>query len=118
MDYALRDRCNPCARTAWDARLSDESSFTQGRAVSRDQPPPDDSLAHHVAAALKRARDELLQRMARIGLTPERGWRVKEELRHTLEGTEWILSPIHMREASPQLEERVLIDGDGRLVSR
>jgi hypothetical protein len=71
-----------------------------------------------VSAALKRARENLLDRMARMGLTPERGWRVKEELRHTLEGTEWILSPIHLRESSPPLEERVLIDAEGRPVSR
>lgn len=70
-----------------------------------------------VTRALRRARERLLARMARLGLEPDGGWRVKEELRHSLHGTEWILSPIHLREPSPELEERVRIDGSGRLVA-
>jgi len=76
-----------------------------------------DHLTHHIARALERARDALLERMLRAGLTPESGWRVKEELRHTLQGTEWILSPIHLRELPPALEERVRIDAEGRLLA-
>lgn len=73
-------------------------------------------LTQLVASALRRAHDRLLARMADIGLDAQRGWRVKEELRETLGGTEWILSPIHLREPSPEIEERVCIDGSGRLV--
>lgn len=74
-------------------------------------------LTFLVTRALRRARDRLLARMADIGLDAERGWRVKEELREVLGGTEWILSPIHLREPSPDLEERVCIDESGRLVA-
>jgi hypothetical protein len=74
-------------------------------------------LTHLVTRALRRARDRLHARMAEMGLAPERGWRVKEELRETRGGTEWILSPIHLREPSPQIEERVCIDEAGRLVA-
>ena len=73
-------------------------------------------LTHRVAHALRAARDRLLARMSELGLDPEAGWRVKEELRHTLEGTEYVLSPIHLRRESPALEERVRIDESGRLV--
>ena len=75
-------------------------------------------LTHLVVRALRRAHDRLLARMADMGLHAERGWRVKEELRETLGGTEWILSPIHLREPSPHLEERVCIDESGRLVAQ
>ena len=75
-----------------------------------------DHLTLHVARALQRARDALLTRMVSAGLTAQAGWRIKEELRHSLHGTEWILSPIHLREAAPALEERVRIDAEGRLV--
>ena len=74
-------------------------------------------LTHLIAHALRRARDRLLERMSTIGLHAESGWHVNEELRETGGGTEWILSPIHLREPSPQLEERVRIDGSGRLVA-
>ena len=74
-------------------------------------------LTHLVIRALRRARDRLLARMAEVGLDPERGWRVKEELRESFGGTEWVLSPLHLREPSPELEERVRIDASGRLVA-
>jgi len=70
-----------------------------------------------VARALRRARDRLLERMSALGLHAESGWRVNEQLRETIGGTEWILSPIHLREPSPQLQERVRIDESGRLVA-
>jgi hypothetical protein len=76
-----------------------------------------DSLTLQVARALEQARDTLLELMLRAGLSPQSGWRVKEELRHTLQGTEWILSPIHLRELPPPLEVRVRIDPEGRLVA-
>lgn len=85
----------------------------------QDDPNPFElhDLSQHVARALRAARDRLIERMAALGLGPEAGWRVKEDLRDTVDGTEWILSPIHLREMSPPLEERVRIDGSGRLVA-
>ena len=84
----------------------------------RDTPPSQvDHLTQHVARALEQARDILLARMASVGLSPQGGWRIKEELRHSIAGTEWILSPIHLREMAPEMEVRVRIDAEGRLVS-
>jgi len=85
----------------------------------RESSPPSelDHLTLYVARALGQARDTLMGHMLRAGLTPQAGWRVKEELRHSLEGTVWILSPIHLREPSPELEVRVRIDPDGRLAT-
>jgi len=85
--------------------------------VEDPESPQIPDLTHLVIRALRRARDRLLARMAEVGLDPERGWRVKEELRESPGGTEWILSPIHLREPSPELEERVRIDASGRLVA-
>jgi|SRR5690349_6988260 hypothetical protein len=97
--------------------MSDSSYDMQGRAVPEPHDPGLEDLTHLVARALHLAHERLRQRMAHLGLTAERGWRVKEELRHTGDGTEWILSPIHLREASPEMEERVRIDAEGRLVT-
>lgn len=85
--------------------------------VEDPESPQIPDLTQLVVRALQRARDRLLARMADTGLHPERGWRVKEELRETVAGTEWILSPIHLREPSPEIEERVRIDESGRLVA-
>ena len=96
-----------------------EFSDTIRKATLVPDPDPFElhDLSQHVARALRAARDRLLARMAELGLGPEAGWRVKEDLRDTLDGTEWILSPIHLREMSPPLEERVRIDACGRLVA-
>jgi len=51
---------------------------------------------------------KLTARMATLGLTAERGWRISEEIRETDEATWWLLRPIHMRETAPaHLVERV-----------
>jgi hypothetical protein len=52
--------------------------------------------------------------MGDLGLGPGNGWRVSEELRHTVHGTEWTFRPVHLREPSPALEVKVAIDHDGR----
>jgi hypothetical protein len=99
--------------------LSDESYFAEGPAVALKESGSFDleHLSTAIVRALQRARSRLLDSMADHGLTPEAGWRINEELRHTLEATEWILTPIHMREpAPPALEVRVRIDAEGRLV--
>lgn len=73
-----------------------------------------ESLAAEVVARLDQAKRELAARMSSLGMTPATGWRVTEELRHTVAGTEWIFRPVHLREPSPELEVRVAIDHGGR----
>ena len=74
-------------------------------------------LATSAAEQLKAARLALLAQMQGLGLTPAKGWRVAEELRHTTEGTQWIFRPMHIREAVPDLCSVVVIDHEGRLVN-
>lgn len=73
-----------------------------------------ESLAAEVVARLEQAKRELAARMQSKGMTSATGWRVTEELRHTVIGTEWIFRPVHLREPSPDLEVRVAIDHGGR----
>lgn len=75
-----------------------------------------ESLALEVFERLAAARKALLAEMNALGLTPDKGWRVIEELRHTTEGTHWIFRPMHLREHLPDLSHTVLIDSDGRPV--
>lgn len=75
------------------------------------------ALAAEVSARLEGAKKSLLERMKAHGLGTANGWRVREELRHSLGGTEWIFRPVHLRETAPDLEERVAINHDGRLIS-
>jgi hypothetical protein len=75
------------------------------------------SLASGVAHRLKEAKDSLHEQMKALGLTPEAGWRISEELRHTIDGTEWVFKPIHLREHAPhELCTNVRIDHEGRLL--
>ena len=74
-------------------------------------------LATTVVERLKAARNALLAQMQALGLTPSKGWRIAEELRHTTEGTEWVFRPMHVREAIPDLRSVVLIDHEGRPVN-
>jgi hypothetical protein len=99
--------------------VSDDSYLAQGVAVAVHPSGPFDleEMSSAIVRALHRARSRLLDSMAAHGLTPDAGWRINEELRHTLDATEWVLTPIHLREASPStLETRVRIDAQGRLV--
>ena len=73
-----------------------------------------ESLAAEVVARLQEAKRELVARMQGLGLSPASGWRITEELRHTVHGTEWIFRPVHLREPAPDLEVRVAIDQSGR----
>jgi len=78
-----------------------------------------ESLSSDIAARVAAARSALLAEMHALGLTPANGWRVVEELRHTLQGTEWTFRPMHIRELAPEdLRSSVVIDHEGRLVSR
>jgi hypothetical protein len=72
------------------------------------------ALAAEVVNRLAQAKRELAERMLSLGMSPAKGWRVTEELRHTVRGTEWIFRPVHLREPSPDMEVRVAIDHGGR----
>jgi hypothetical protein len=75
------------------------------------------SLASDVTRRLRAARDTLQRQMDALGLTAEKGWRVSEELHHTVEGTEWTFRPIHLRDQpSNELLTSVRIDQEGRLL--
>ena len=77
-----------------------------------------ETLASSVAARLEAAKAALLAQMHSLGFTPENGWRIIEELRHTIEGTEWTFRPMHIREVAPHdLISTVLIDHEGRPVT-
>ena len=73
-----------------------------------------EALAAEVVSRLSQARKELAAKMGDLGLGIANGWRVSEELRHTIEGTEWTFRPVHLREPSPPLEVKVAIDHEGR----
>ena len=75
-----------------------------------------EELATDVVHRLKAARNALLAEMHALGLTPAKGWRVIEELRHTTEGTEWTFRPMHLREHLPDIRSTVVIDHEGRPV--
>lgn len=75
-----------------------------------------EGLALDVAARLKAARAELESLMIERGLTPDNGWRVFEDLRHTVDGTQWTFRPMHTRHSIPELHTTVFIDHNGRLV--
>ena len=77
-----------------------------------------ESLSNDIGARLAAARNALMAEMHALGLTPANGWRVVEELRHTLQGTEWTFRPMHIRELAPDdLRSSVVIDHDGRAIS-
>ena len=73
-----------------------------------------EALAAEVFARLAQARTELAQKMSALGLGLANGWRVTEELKHTVRGTEWTFRPVHLRQPSPPLEVKVAIDHEGR----
>jgi hypothetical protein len=73
-----------------------------------------DSLAAEISAKLAAAKERLVSRMHNLGLLAAHGWRVTEEIRHTVQGTEWVFRPVHLREAAPDIQEVVLIDSGGR----
>jgi hypothetical protein len=75
-----------------------------------------ETLAADIAHRIANARKHLFEEMAALGLTPDSGWRITEELRHTVEGTQWVFRPVHLREPSPDLQATVAIDHSGRPV--
>ncbi len=73
-----------------------------------------EDLAAQAVRRIAHAKQELIARMRELGLDPASGWRISEELRHTINGTEWIFRPVHVREPSPELFTSVEIDHSGR----
>ena len=73
-----------------------------------------EALAADVVTRLAEARAQLAAQMRALGLGLASGWRVSEELKHTVIGTEWTFRPVHLREPSPPLEVKVAIDHEGR----
>jgi hypothetical protein len=80
----------------------------------------EDKLIEMLAADVNRrisdAKDSLASQMRALGLNQKDGWRIVEELRSTVEGTQWIFRPVHLREPSPELETTVAIDHSGRIL--
>ena len=77
----------------------------------------DAMLAATVVNRLATAKQELMEQMLAAGLEPRKGWRISEELRHTVGGTEWLFRPIHMKDPSPpDFHVIVRIDHNGRPV--
>jgi hypothetical protein len=73
-----------------------------------------EALAADVNRRIAAARESLSARMHDLGLKAKDGWRIMEEIRHTVEGTQWIFRPVHLRESSPDIEATVAIDHSGR----
>ena len=73
-----------------------------------------EALAAEVNRRIAEAKEHLSAQMLDFGLKPKDGWRIVEELRSTVEGTEWVFRPVHLREPSPDLETTVAIDHSGR----
>jgi hypothetical protein len=76
----------------------------------------DQALASGLAKQLAAARSSLELEMRTHGMHLKEGWRIAEEIRHTIDGTVFIYRPIHIRFESPALERRVTIDQEGRLL--
>jgi hypothetical protein len=78
----------------------------------------EDKLVEALAADINRriagAKETLAQHMRDLGLHAKDGWRVTEEIRSTVEGTEWVFRPVHLRERAPEIETTVAIDHSGR----
>jgi hypothetical protein len=73
----------------------------------------DEVLSAAVRARLSEARVRVMALMAAAGLRERDGWRIHEEMRSCVAGTEWVLRPVHIHRDAPGLEAIVLIDSDG-----
>ena len=73
-----------------------------------------DLLATDLAARIADARTELMSRMRGLGLDPDNGWRIREELRSTMSGTVFVLRPVHMKLDGPDIEATIQVGHDGR----
>jgi len=73
----------------------------------------DEVLSAALRARLSQARDEVVARMKARGLMEKDGWRIHEEMRTTIDGTQWVLRPVHIHDDAPGLEAVVTIDAAG-----
>jgi hypothetical protein len=70
-------------------------------------------LSAAVRARIRQARAEISARMAAQGLSEKDGWRIHEEMRQVMGGTEWVFRPVHMHRDAPGIEAVVTIDTSG-----
>jgi hypothetical protein len=73
----------------------------------------DEVLSAAVRARLLQARADLAARMAAQGLSEKDGWRIHEEMRPVIDGTQWVLKPVHIHREAPGIEAIVVIDASG-----
>jgi hypothetical protein len=73
-----------------------------------------ESLAAEASRRIALAKSRLAEEMTACGLRREDGWRIVEELRNTVEGTQWTFRPVHIKLDSPELFATVVIDPDGK----
>jgi hypothetical protein len=83
------------------------------RAVQCGMHNQDEVLSAAVHARLLEARADVAARMAQQGLAEKDGWRIHEEMRSTLRGTEWVVRPVHIHRDAPGIEAVVVIDASG-----
>jgi hypothetical protein len=73
----------------------------------------DEVLSAALRARIMQARAEVAASMAAHGLSENDGWRIHEEMRSTIDGTQWVLRPVHIHRDAPGLESVVTIDAAG-----
>ena len=73
----------------------------------------DEVLSAALRARLAEARADVVARMKASGLSEKDGWRIHEEMRSVLGGTQWVLRPVHIHREAPGLEAVVTIDASG-----
>lgn len=73
----------------------------------------DEVLSAALRARIAEARADIVARMKASGLSEKDGWRIHEEMRSSLRGTQWVLRPVHIHREAPGLEAVVTIDASG-----
>jgi hypothetical protein len=73
----------------------------------------DEVLSAAVRARLHEARAHVEAQMAAQGLLAKDGWRIHEEMRASIGGTQWVLRPVHLHREAPGIEAVVTIDSSG-----
>ena len=73
----------------------------------------DEVLSAAIRARLQQARADVVTQMAALGLSEKDGWRIHEEMRNVLGGTQWVLRPVHLHRDGPGVEAVVTIDTSG-----
>ena len=73
----------------------------------------DQALSAAVRARIIEARAKVVALMAEHGLSEKDGWRIHEEMRAAIGGTQWVFRPVHIHLDAPGLEAVVTIDAQG-----